>query len=238
MAGPKPIDDPSLSDNQAEFNRLNAELFGDGSGVHSVGKGTVYAGQTPADAFAALKVAPDFDYARPESDTRLLFVHRKLTDGDVYFVDNRHDRSETVDAYFRVTGKVPELWYADTGKSEPVSFKIARGRTTVPLQLGPWATVFVVFRKSTSETSHTFPKVVETQLATVDGAWKLTFQPDRGASASITLDKLSSWSDNADAGVKYFSGTGTYTQTVEASRAWFKQGAHLWLEYGRREEPC
>jgi hypothetical protein len=46
------------------------------------------------------------------------------------------------------------------------------------------------------------------------------------------LDKLSSWTDNADAGVKYFSGTGTYTQTVRASQAWFKKGAHLWLDMG------
>ncbi len=61
-------------------------------------------------------MAPDFDYTKPESDTRLLFVHRKLADGDLYFVDNRNDRDETVDATFRVTGKAPELWHAETGK--------------------------------------------------------------------------------------------------------------------------
>jgi hypothetical protein len=159
-------------------------------------------------------------------------VHRKLSDGDVYFVDNRKDRNETVDASFRVTGRVPELWHAETGKSDPVSFNIADGRTTLPLQMEPWGTVFVVFRKAAKETSHALPKVTESQLATVDGAWKVSFQPDRGAPASITLDKLSSWSDNADAGVKYFSGTGTYTQMVQASQAWFKKGAHLWLDLG------
>jgi hypothetical protein len=232
VAGPKPMDDPSLSDDKAEFNRLSSELFGDGTGVHGVGKGTVYAGQTPAEVFAALKVAPDFGYTKPEGDARLLFVHRKLADADVYFVDNRMDRNETVDASFRVTGKAPELWHAETGKSEPLSFNIADGRTTVPLHLEPWGTVFVVFRKATTETSHTLPKVIETQIATVDGTWKVSFQPDRGAPASIMLDKLSSWTDNADAGVKYFSGTGTYTQTVRASQAWFKKGAHLWLDMG------
>ncbi len=46
------------------------------------------------DVFNALKVAPDFDYTKPESDSRLLFVHRKLQDGDLYFVDNRSDREE------------------------------------------------------------------------------------------------------------------------------------------------
>jgi hypothetical protein len=232
VAGPMPMDDPSLSDDHAEFNHLRGELFGDGTGVHSVGKGTVYAGQTPADVFAALKVAPDFDYTRPESDARLLFLHRKLDHGDIYFVDNRKDRDETVNASFRVTGKAPELWHAETGKSEPVSFSIAGGRTTVPLHLEPWGTVFVVFRKATTESSQTLPRVIETQLVAVDGAWKVSFEPNRGAPPSITLNQLSSWSDNTDAGVKYFSGTGTYTQTVQASQSWFKKGAHFWLDLG------
>ena len=232
VAGLMPTDDPSLSDDHAEFNHLRGELFGDGTGVHNVGKGTVYAGQTPADVFAALKVAPDFDYTRPESDARLLFLHRKLDNGDIYFVDNRKDRNETVDASFRVTGKVPELWHAETGKSEPVSFIIAAGRTTVPLHLEPWGTVFVVFRKTTTESSHTLPKVTETQLTAVDSAWKVSFEPNRGAPPSIMLNQLSSWSDNTDVGVKYFSGTGTYTQTVQATQSWFKKGAHFWLDLG------
>jgi hypothetical protein len=109
VAGPKPTDDPSLADDQGEFHKLNDELFGNGTGVHKIGKGTVYAGQSLTDVFNALKVAPDFDYAKPESDTCLLFVHRKLADGELYFVDNRSDRDETVDASFRVTGKAPEL---------------------------------------------------------------------------------------------------------------------------------
>ena len=105
----------------------------------------------------------------------LLFVHRKLADGDLYFVDNRSDRAEQVDATFRVTGKAPELWHADTGKTEPVSFKIADGRTTVPLNLEPWGSVFVVFRKPTSAnfahsarprryTAHHRRRSVESQL--------------------------------------------------------------------------
>ncbi|MDR3735470.1 MAG: glycosyl hydrolase, partial [Acidobacteriaceae bacterium] len=59
VAGPKPIDDPSLADDQAEFAKLSGELFGDGTGVHQVGKGTVYAGQNPGDVFKAMKLAPD-----------------------------------------------------------------------------------------------------------------------------------------------------------------------------------
>ena len=232
VAGGKPTDDPSLADNQSEFRKLTDKLFGDGTGVHQVGKGTVYAGQSLTDVFNALQVKPDFDYTKPESDTRLLFVHRRLKDGDLFFVDNRNDRDETVDASFRVTGKAPELWHAETGTAEPVTYKIADGRTTVPLHLEPWGTVFVVFRKPTTETSRTLPKVTETLLATVGGPWNVTFQPDRGAPPSITLNTLSSWSDNSDAGVKYFSGTGTYTKTIDAPADWFKKDGHLWIDLG------
>ena len=135
VAGEKPTDTPSLADDAAEFKKLNDELFGDGSGIHSVGKGKVYAGQNAEAALKALNMAPDFDHTKPESDTRILFVHRKLPDADIYFLDNRNDRDETVDATFRLTGKEPELWYAETGKSEPASYQISGGRTTVPLHL-------------------------------------------------------------------------------------------------------
>jgi hypothetical protein len=232
VAGPKPTDDPSQADDRAEFNRINSELFGDGTGIHTIGQGKVYAGQSPGDVFKALKLAPDFDYTRPESDQRLLFVHRKLADGDLYFVDNRGDHDSTVDASFRVTGKAPELWYAETGTGNPVSYKVAGGRTTVPLHLEPWGTVFVIFRKTTSETSHAEPKVVESKVADVDGSWNVSFEPDRGAPSSITFDKLISWSDSTDPGVKYFSGAGTYTTTLQASADWFKKGSQMWIDLG------
>ncbi len=232
VAGAKPISDPSLADDQVEFKLLDDDLFGDGTGVHQVGKGTVYAGQKLGDVFAALQVPPDFDYTKPESDARLLFVHRKLDDGDLYFVDNRNDRNETVDASFRVTGKAPELWHSDTGQTEPVSFKIADGRTTVPLKLEPWGTVFVVFRNSTGETAHTVPPRTESELATVKGPWKVSFQAKRGAPESITLKTLASWTENTNAGVKYFSGAGTYTKMIQAKAEWLKNGAQVWIDLG------
>ncbi|HTI70925.1 MAG TPA: glycosyl hydrolase [Candidatus Limnocylindria bacterium] len=232
VAGPKPFDDPSLADDQQEFHRIADELFGDGTGLHQVGKGTVYAGKNLAAVFADLKIGPDFDYTKPSNDTRMLFVHRALVDGDLYFLANRTARDEWVQASFRVTGKVPELWHAENGKAEQVSFRTADGRTTVPLHLESWGSVFIVFRQITSETSITRPTVVETPLETVDGAWHLGFQPGRGAPSSIILDKLSSWTENLDTGVKYFSGTGTYTKTIYAPTQWFKSDARLIIDLG------
>ncbi len=232
VAGSKPTDTPSLADNQVEFNKLNDELFGDGTGVHTLGKGKVFAGQDAASALIALGVTPDFDHTKPQPDTRIVFVHRKLAGGDIYFLDNRNDRDETIDATFRVAGKAPELWHSETGKSEPASYTIANGHTTVPLHLEPWGTVFIVFRKPAAAPARTLPAIAEISLATIDGPWNLSFQSNRGAPASINLDKLASWTDNTDAGVKYFSGAVTYARTIEASADWFKSDASFWLDLG------
>jgi hypothetical protein len=232
VSGAKPADDPSLSDDPAEFAKLNADLFGNGTGVHALGKGKVYAGQSLADTVAALNLERDFDYTKPEPDTRLEFVHRKLTAGDLYFVDNRRPRAEQVTATFRVTGKAPELWHPDTGKTEPVSFTIDGDRTQVPLNLEAWGTVFVVFRKPSAAKSLALPVTTENTLAAVDGPWNVAFQANRGAPASITLDSLASWSTNSDPGVKYFSGTGTYTKTIDAAAEWFAKGAHIYIDLG------
>jgi len=232
VAGAKPADDPSLSDDHAEFKKIATELFGDGMGKRTVGRGTVYAGQTVADALADMRVAPDFTFTKPEPETRLEFVHRRLSGADLYFVDNRSEKSVATDASFRISGKEPELWYAETGKSKPASYRIADGSTTVPLNLEPWGTVFVVFRRPTRETTRTLPTETETQLLAVDGPWSLAFQPDRGAPASVTLDRLISWPESDDKGIRYFSGTATYTKTIDANAQWFSKGRRIWLDLG------
>jgi hypothetical protein len=232
VAGPKPTDTPSLSDDAKEFQSILDEMWGSGTGEHSYGKGKVYAGPISAEVMRALQVLPDFEYTKPQGDTEVLFVHRKLSDGDLYYLDNRQDRNEDLDVTFRITGKEAELWHADTGAMEPASFRTTDGRTTVPLHLEPWGTVFVVFRKPAQTSSRSLPAIIDSPIAAVEGPWDLSFQPDRGAPAKLTLDKLASWSDNADEGIKYFSGTGTYTRTIEASPDWFKRGTRLWLDLG------
>jgi hypothetical protein len=113
-----------------------------------------------------------------------------------------------------------------------VSFKVADGRTTVPLHLEAWGTVFVVFRKPTSETAHSIPEVKQDRVATIAGPWSVAFQAGRGAPNSIKMDQLIDWSKSDDQGVKYFSGIGTYTGTLRASPEWFGKGAKLWIDLG------
>jgi len=189
-------------------------------------------GKEMREALGELHVGPDFTYDKPGADTRLLYVHRKLSNSDIYWVDNRNDRFEKLEAIFRVEGKIPEIWHAETGKTEPVSYRIADGVTKVDLNLQPNEAVFVVFRNKASKSSFTLPTLSEKSLLTLDGDWDLKFQKGRGAPASVKINQLGSWTDNADPGIKYFSGTGTYAKSFTAPAAWFARGARLRLDLG------
>ncbi|MDP3003230.1 MAG: glycosyl hydrolase [Bacteroidales bacterium] len=232
VVGEKPVGTPSLSDDQAEFKTIVDELWANEKGENTVGKGKVYAGQTIAEVLTSLKVTPDFEYTKPQNTTNLMFVHRKLDDVEIYWVNNRNNNVENLEATFRVKGKAAEIWNPETGEIEDASYSIAEGRTTVPLRMEPNDAVFVVFRKKAASSSLTLTQPVETQIAVIDGAWNVNFQPNRGAPAQIVLDQLSSWSENTDPGVKYFSGTGSYTKTIQAPANWFKEGSQIWLDLG------
>jgi hypothetical protein len=71
-------------------------------------------------------------------------------------------------------------------------------------------------------------------LTTLEGSWEVHFPPDRGAPEKVILENLSSWSDSLDRGVKYFSGTATYTKAFELSPGQLIEEARsrIWLDLG------
>ena len=232
VVGPKPTGSPSLSDDKVAFDAIVNELWGTENSVKTIGKGKVYAGQSIQQVLDALKIKPDFEYAKPQDNTELLFVHRQLPKQDLYWVDNRNNQVENVDVSFRVSGKNVELWHPETGKIEQASYAFANGHTKVSLHLNPYDAVFVVFGDNTTQTVRTIPQPKETQLTSIEGSWNLKFKKDLGAPAEIAIEKLASWTDNADTGVKYFSGTGTYSKMINAPASWFKKDAQLWVDLG------
>jgi hypothetical protein len=67
----------------------------------------------------------------------------------------------------------------------------------------------------------------------VTGPWQVDFAPGGGAPSRLTFETLTSWSDNSDSGVKYFSGTATYTKTFEAPPSWTGRNRRLYLDLGK-----
>lgn len=232
VVGDKPLGTPSLSDDQAAFDAIAGELWANEQGVNEVGKGKVYAGYGIAEVLSELGIAPDFKYSKPWENTRLMFVHRTLGGADIYWVNNRNDNYEELTVTFRVEGREAELWNPETGEITQVSYTLNKGTTDVPLNLKPNDAVFVVFRNKTSESSRIISRPSESQLATIEGPWEVTFQEGREAPAQVTLEDLEPWNENASPGIKYFSGTGTYFKTINIAAEWLANDQQVWIDLG------
>lgn len=158
VIGPKPEHTPSLSNfrhAEAEVQRVAGNIWGgiDGKTVkqRTYGKGRVIWGMTMQEVFDQMKVRPDFEYKSLTGGSKLVTIHRRIDGAEVYFVSNQQYDATEAEMTFRVDGRTPELWHADTGKMEtaPV-FRREGDRMVVPLRLNPAESVFVVFRKPLS----------------------------------------------------------------------------------------
>jgi hypothetical protein len=234
VIGPKPDGNPSLTGDAAEFAELTARLWPAG-GSAQVGKGRVIASTDVEAVLTQLGLTPDFRFSGGQADAEILFVHRKLADGHSYFLTNRKDRAETIEARFRVTGKAPELWRAETGTSEPLGFRIVDGETIVPLTFAADESYHVVFRESAVTSARTIKKLEPAEIGTVDGSWNVAFQAERGAPASAILDALVPLNQHSEPGIKYFSGVAAYTNTFTTPRGW-RPGQPLLLDLGEARE--
>jgi hypothetical protein len=232
VCGPKPETTPSLSDDQSEFTTLMNALWPEGKGEKTTGKGKVYSGYSVKEVLDLQSIVPDFSYSKQNEDAEVLYVHRKLDNSDLYWVNNRKDRAEEIEAAFRVEGKIPEIWHPETGLIKQTSYRIEGGVTFVPLHLEPSDAVFVVFRNKARQNSVTIEKSQEKVLTEIPAPWKVTFQEKRGAPADASFDALTPWNENTDPGIRYFSGTGTYAKVIDVPAEWLNENSSVWLDLG------
>jgi len=234
VVGMKPEGTPSLAGDATEYNALVNKLWPGGEEVQ-VGKGRVLALADIDVALSRIGVSHDFSFAGGQTDTEIPFLHRKLPDGDSWFLVNRKNRNETVEAHFRVAGKAPEFWHAETGTSEAVSYRIENGETIVPLTLRADESVHVVFRKAATADTVTIRQGEPVALATLTGPWDIAFQAGRGAPATARVEALAPLDESKVDGIRYFSGIATYTRDFTTPRGW-KAGQPLWLDLGEARE--
>ncbi|QGP78018.1 glycosyl hydrolase [Sphingobium sp. CAP-1] len=228
VIGAAPERAPGLADDAVAFKALVTRLWSGGA----VGKGRVIAGQDVETALASTGVGPDFRITDGAADADYRFVHRKLADGDLYFVNNRTDKAGRIEARFRVTGRQPELWRAIDGTAQPVSYRIEGGETVIPIDAGAEDAFFILFRKPAAVPSVTIAAKAAHPVATLTSPWTVNFQPGRGAPAQIAMPTLTPLDGSADKGVRYFSGVATYSTRFTLPRG-VKAGAPLWIDLGK-----
>ncbi len=145
----KPAKSPGLTGYPAcddEVGGIAAEVWGPGAGDHAFGAGHVITGRSVEAALDKLGLAPDCETVA--GGTPLPFIHRRIGGADVYLVSNQEARARSVVCTFRVAGRQPELWDAETGAiADTACWSSENGCTSVTLDLDQSGSVFVVFRR-------------------------------------------------------------------------------------------
>jgi hypothetical protein len=312
VVGPRPVASPGLSDFpqcDAEVRQLADELWsvGDGSSLNQnrFGKGRVIWGEAISDVLVKLGAPPDFDCHETTVGAEIRFIHRRIAGDDFYFISSGVPEARKFLCSFRVgeKGRRPELWWPDSGKIEPISI-FNEGTTrvgataadttivdkiTFPISLGPYGSVFVVFRASPEPQTDPIVSVRRNDVAayglnpvlhyqfdvtdvkrtadkqvvfeagekgrydfvtaaghslqaeipplpapfTIQGPWNLEFPKNLGAPSHVTLDRLISWTEHPDPGVKYFSGTAMYRSRFTLPEGVQGSNRRLYLDLGR-----
>ena len=69
----------------------------------------------------------------------------------------------------------------------------------------------------------------------LDGAWKVSFPPDRGVVDEAVFNPLVAWNQHPDPGIRHFSGTATYERRFELPKDFLADGREVWLDLGEVE---
>lgn len=214
ICGDKPGHLADLNDSESEFKQLVDKVW-------NSNLPNVIVGKNIGEVLASKNIQPDVIF--PEKSKNLRYVHRHLSDGDIYWVANQENVYKNVEVSFRVSGKKPEIWHADTGKKEDISYEMKDGRTFLTLHFTPYDAVFVMFVNDTKEQCAQLPQVSESTIAEITSPWIVKFQENRGAPAQATFNQLTSFTESSDKGIKYFSGTATYSNTFKLNKSFFKK---------------
>jgi len=160
----------------------------------------------PDVEFIGVDMAPVYREKMEYFSTPLAWNHRRTEEADIYFLSNQERRVRNVEVAFRVTGRVPELWDAETGEIRHAGvWRRENGRTVVSIRFAPAGSVFVVFRRAADERADPVARITpsETDAATgvpplwiedgrawmsKNGTWKLTRQS--GGIESVSVDGL------------------------------------------------
>ncbi|MBQ7213114.1 MAG: hypothetical protein IJS25_01105 [Bacteroidales bacterium] len=161
------------------------------------------------------------------------WIHRQEGDTDWYFIANTSEETLTPMLTFETEGRVPEIWDPQSLEmAEAASWYTRDGQTFVQPSMAPRRSLFIVLRRPAKSAGPGIAPVPEQKMVTtIDGPWTVTFPEGWGAPAETTMEQLTSWAESEDNGIKYFSGTATYSNTFNIGN--LQRGAKYVLTLGR-----
>jgi hypothetical protein len=229
ILGPSPNRSPSLQnypDCDQQVKELASALWGNIDGIKvksaKVGKGMIISGMAMKDALDMIDVIPD---CKLNAGDPALFIHRRLSEGEIFFISNQSEKSISITPELRVSGKVPELWDATTGSIRDLPEYSAGEKTTaVPLRLEAFESAFIIFRKSIQKKDEksslvNFPELKA--ITEVTNPWIVTFDSvSRGPRRPVVFNKLTDWTLNSNDSIRYYSGRALYKSKFILERSY------------------
>lgn len=240
VVGPKPLRasgyDPT-GERDRSVRALADRVWGTCDGQHVrenvYGKGKVVCGRTLREVLAERGVGPDLAVLEPGGAT-LDFIHRRTSQAEIYFVRSLSKEPLAARVEFRVRNRVPELWNAVTGEiREAEEYELAERGVRLPLRFEPEGSQVVVFRRvAKSSRRATVQSTEPPPPIEIRGPWTLEFPPNWGAPERVVLDRLISWTDHPDPGVRCFSGVATYRTEFETPADWLHRARSPQIDLG------
>jgi len=253
VIGSPPVKSPSLTgypkcDDQVQ--KLAEKLWGSPKRPAKLtkrkyGRGAVYWGGAKSEG-----IYPEYDITTSvlkqmgvsedfTSTGSVRYAHRTTKQQEIYFVSNRSGDAIGADCTFRASKGKPQLWDPITGKTRVLGqYETKNGLTMIPLEFAPHESFFVIFPNKNPWSWAKVPKVnfpKASPIATLEGAWEVSFDPKWGGPEKVTFDKLYDWTKSQDDGIKYYSGIAAYRKSFVRPES-LVEGSEIWLNLGKVHE--
>jgi len=174
--------------------------------------------QVGAELVKALKPDVVLSPATPE----IGFIHRKLPNGELYFVANADNQPKMITAKFRDGAKRAEFWDPFTGTVSGIA-----DPGSVQLVLEPYGSRLIFFSDSATATTREQPRGEATEVD-LSHDWKVTFA---GEQQTTDMSELHSWTENLK--FLFYSGLATYQKSFDLPSGYSALGAHVILDFGQ-----
>ncbi len=148
------------------------------------------------------------------------FNHRHLENGDLYFIANTSNRTQTFKASFRASAAHAEVWDAYTGLASGLP-----DAAQIPLSLEPYESRLIFFSNATLAPAVSVPKLAGTRID-LSHDWHVTF----GENESIEMRDLKSWTE--DARLRFYSGRALYRKNVDITSEDIREHHSFALDFG------
>ena len=235
IIGKRPLSSPSLQNYphaDTEIKKLSGKMW-NGKPSQPYGKGQIFdCSQSIRNVLSQLGIKPDFDLGQA-SEAPFLYIHRMLSDGDLYFISNQSEEIQAISPIFRVSKNTyPELWNPVTGETRPLpEYSVKEGGIEVPLQFDALESAFLVFSPIKGEVNESKKNVPLRQpVATLNDRWEVTFRSVYTTPMTFVMDSLTCWTKLKDRILRHHSGEAVY----EKSFHWNGQDSSrvLYLDLG------